>query len=119
MISDFRKVICVVIAAVMLILVGCTTSIETPSDELVASNWYAKLENNNEIKLCFLGDEASMEFVFSDKEKLSISGFCEVSDSQFVIYDEITKTPYVFDYIVHFDRVFVKYFTNTVSLYKI
>ena len=32
--------------------------------------------------------------------------------------DDKTKTPYAFEYIVHFDRVDVKFSTNTVSLYK-
>ncbi len=103
----------------LLFLVGCTTIVETASDELTASTWYAKLENNNEIKLRFKDDNACIEVVFSDDEKLCVSGFCEVSDTEFIIYDKTTQTAYVFEYIVHFDRVIVKYFTNTVSLYKI
>ncbi len=114
-----KNFICIMIVLSVLFLVGCTKTIETSSDELVASDWYVKLENDNEISLEFNDDNATMEFLFSDEEKLCISGFCEVSDNKFIIYDKNTKTPYVFEYIVQFDRVFVNFFTNTVSLYKI
>lgn len=114
-----KKIFCITIVLSVLFLVGCTNTIETSSDELVASDWYAKLENNNEISLEFNDDNATMEFLLFDEEKLCISGFCEVTDSEFVIYDKDTKAPYAFEYIVQFDRVFVKFFTNTVSLYKI
>lgn len=100
-------------------LTSCTTDILTPSDELVSSSWYAKLENNNEIKLSFLEDTASLILTFPDNKKIVIHGFCEVSDTAFVIHDEKTDTPFAFEYIVHFDRVEVIYNKNTVSLYKL
>ncbi len=68
--------------------------------------------------LSFKDDNATLKMKQKDGEKLCISGFCEVSDSIFVIYDDKTKTPYAFEYMVHFDRVNVKILTNTVSLYK-
>lgn len=68
--------------------------------------------------LSFKDDNATLQIKQSNGEKMSISGFCELSDSIFIIYDNNSKTSYAFEYIVHFDRVNVKYLTNTVSLYK-
>lgn len=100
-------------------ITGCTsTSIQSYSDELVSSLWCAKLENSTQIMLSFKDDKADLKIILKDGSMLSINGVCEVSDSIFVIYDDKTRTPYAFEYIVHFDRVDVEFLTNTVSLYK-
>ncbi len=110
---------CILLLSFAFLLSSCTsTSIQSYSDELVESVWYAELENGTQIMLSFKDVKATLEIKQNDGEKMCINGFCEVSDSIFVIYDESTKTPYAFEYIVQFDRVNVKILTNTVSLYK-
>ena len=112
--------ICALLLSFIVVLAGCTsTSIQSYSDELVSSLWCAQLDNGTQIMLSFCLDEATLKMQLKDDEKLCISGFCEVSDSIFIIYDEATGVPYAFEYMVHFDRVSVRFLTNTVSLYKI
>lgn len=111
---------CVFLLVVILMLTGCTkTAIQSYSDELVSSLWSATLDNETRIMLSFAEDDtATLKMKLKGEKELSISGFCEVSDTIFVIYDDSTGVPYAFEYMVHFDRVILKFSTNTVSLYK-
>ncbi len=99
-------------------MVGCESVVTNSADELCANSWSAVLSNDNEISLCFDGDNATLKVNLADKQSASISGLCEISDSAFVIHDEKTNFDFAFSYIVHFNRVQLVYGENTVSLYK-
>ncbi len=100
-------------------LCSCTQVVTNSADELKMGEWSETLENESIILLSFDGDFAALEITNKGMESVSISGLCEVSETDFVIHDEKTKTPFAFSYIVHFDRVEIVYGENTVSLYKL
>ncbi len=114
--------ICIVATLLLLVIYtfcGCNRSIDNCADELVVSSYFAKLDNGSEISLSFCGDNATLYVKLADASACKISGFCEISDSIFVIYDDKTKKTYAFEYLVHFDSVDIIYEGNTVSLYKV
>lgn len=116
--KDFLLFVMIVEILFMFILCGCSETVSSYSDELSLNNWSATLDNKAKVSLEFEDDDAVFEIVLSDKQKVVISGLCEIDQSRFVIHDRATKTPYAFSYIVHFDRVEIVYDENTVSLYK-
>ena len=116
-----KKRIYLLIVPVMVLvfmLCGCSETVNSYSEELILNSWNATLNNGDKMTLSFSGDDATLKLVLKDDEKVVISGFCELDENYFVIHDEVTKIPYAFSYIVHFDRVEIVYGENTVSLYK-
>lgn len=100
-------------------LCSCTQVVVNSADELKLSSWGVTLDNENEITLSFDGDFATLSSSVKNEEIVKISGLCEFSETAFVIYDDDSKIPFAFSYIVHFDRVEITYDGNTVSLYKL
>ncbi|MBQ4128438.1 MAG: hypothetical protein IJD68_01540 [Ruminococcus sp.] len=98
---------------------GCSRNVVNCADELVLNSYYKELDNGNNISLSFNGDEATLKLELIDGSSQKISGFCELSNSDFIIYDKETLMPYAFSYVVHFDGVDIVYDSNTVSLYKV
>lgn len=101
-----------------LLFCSCTKVVTNSGDELTMSNWRAELDNKGVVTLTFESDNACFSFESSDGEKLVLEGLCELSKDVFVIHDVYTKTPYTFEYVVHFDSVDIMHGENTLSLDK-
>lgn len=113
-----RSTLCFALAFMLsFTLSGCTRQIKNSADELTLHSWSAQLENGNTIDLSFSDDNATLMLTVKDNDPVTLSGFCEISDSEFVIHDSAFGV-YPFSYIVHFDRVELTYDSNTVSLNK-
>ncbi len=106
------------VCLITVFLCSCTQVVTNSADELKMGEWSETLENESIISLSFDGDFATLKIANEYMENVCISGLCEFSETDFVIHDEKTKTPFAFSYIVHFDRVEIVYGGNTVSLYK-
>ncbi len=102
-----------------LALCSCTKAVANVSDELTASKWCSTFENGNCVYLSFEDDEADLTLSTSDKKSFTISGFCEISDSQFVIHDKETSSSFAFKYVVNFDSIDIVYDEHTLSLGKL
>ncbi len=115
-----RKTLCVTLCIyVLLCLCSCTRVITNNADELTFSSWGYEFKNGNSVNLSFANHNATLELYAKGVKKVVISGFCEINDTQFVIYDSKTKYGFAFEYIVYFDHVDIVYDNTTLSLNKI
>ena len=111
---------CIILCVcVVFCLCSCERVIANKADELTFSSWRGEFENGNTATLSFSGHNASFVMSAKDSSKVTISGFCEINDTQFVIYDSKTKYGFAFEYIVYFDHVDIVYDNTTLSLNKI
>ena len=115
-----RKSVCIMLCVcVAFCLCSCERVIANKADELTFSSWRGEFENGNSITLSFSGHNASFVISEKDSNKVTIYGFCEISENEFVIHDSTTKSSFAFGYDVYFDHVDIVYDNYTLSLGKI
>lgn len=114
-----KKCLVILVVAMCLLLSSCQKVIVTPADELTSYQYKSEYENGNVVSLYFEGDKATLDMVTKRGERAQICGFCEISESDFVIFDSKTGVAYPFGYTVYYDRVDIMYDENVLSLDKI
>lgn len=115
-----RKSVCIILCVcVVFCLCSCERVIANKADELTFSSWRGEFENGNTATLSFSEHNASFVMSAKDSSKVTISGFCEISDNKFVIHDTNTYHSFAFSYDVYFDHVDIVYDNYTLSLDKI
>lgn len=103
----------------MFLLCSCTRVIVNCADELSLYSYSKEFENGNTVSLSFDKNNATLSMKTNGGEQAVISGFCEMSETEFVIFDSKTGVAYPFEYIIYSDRVDIMYDTNVVTLDKI
>ena len=105
------------IAAVCLVLSGCTPTVNGPRDEIRLYDWVGEFDNGNTAQLCFYDSDAAFTVENSD-DSLDIVGLCSLTDDSIVIIDSSDDVSYEFDYELHGDSVELSYHGDTVTLEK-
>ena len=114
----FGLAVCVTGMIVLSIfLYGCTRVIKDASDELVMYSWSAALEGGAEVILRFDGDNAALLVTSGDTSSV-IEGYCILSPERFCIIDTDTGERFVFDYILHGDRIELSHNNSLIILRK-
>ena len=104
----------------MFVLCSCSRVIVNSADELTYNSYSKEFSNGNIVTLSFdENNNATLTMKTNKGKQAVISGFCEISDSEFVINDTKTSVAYPFRYTVYFDRVDIMYEGNVLTLNKI
>lgn len=114
-----KCIIIILVFAFLLLLCSCTKVIVNSADELTSYSYSKEFENGNIVSLSFDENNATLSMKTKRGDKAVISGFCEISDSEFVIFDSKTYVSYPFGYRVHYDSVDIMYDTNVLTLDKL
>ena len=102
----------------LLLLSGCSKTIDSPADELRAFSWQGDYENGNTVTLSFDDSNASLSVSNNDFE-LELEGLCVFSDDSFTICDNGSDINYTFGYALYGDRVEMSFIDGTISLKKL
>ena len=100
-----------------LFLYGCARVIRDASDELVMYSWSATLDGGAEVRLSFDSDNAALSVTSGDTSSV-ISGYCVLSADRFMILDDETGERFLFDYILHGDRIELSHNNSLIILEK-
>ncbi|MBQ3416599.1 MAG: hypothetical protein IJH32_02030 [Ruminococcus sp.] len=109
------SVVCFIVLSVF--LYGCTRVIRDASDELVMHSWSVALDGGAEVSLLFDGDNAEFSVTSGDTSSV-IKGYCVLSADRFMIIDDETGEQFVFDYILHGDRIELTHNNSLIILEK-
>lgn len=102
----------------VLLLSACTQTIENCGDELTLNSWSATLDNGVDVSLSFSDLSAKLILSKDNISDVVISGLCEISSNQLVIFDKKTGSFYAFEYQVFYDCVELSYADSTIKLFK-
>lgn len=114
-----RKYALILLVFVLMFLCSCTKVVKNSADELTSNSYGSEFENGNIVSLSFSDNNATLEMKTKNGESATISGFCEISDTQFVIFDSRTSVAYPFCYTVFSDHVDIMHDGNVLKLQKI
>ena len=109
------SVVCIIVFTMF--LYGCARVIRDASDELVMYSWSADLDGGAEVSLSFDGDNAELSVTGCDTSSV-IEGYCILSPERFMILDDETGERFVFDYVLHGDRIELSHNNSLIFLEK-
>lgn len=111
-------ILCITVVFILL-LCGCTQVVNSPADELKASNWQGVYDNGTQAGLEFGADHnAVLTLKTNDGKTVVISGGCIVNDETFMITDPKMGEGFTAGYKLHGDSVEITYHNNVVKLNK-
>ena len=86
------------IAALMLLLCGCTRTPAGNPAELRQYSWTGQTKGGGTVSLCFDGDKAALTLQ-NGGETAVISGMCLTDDETLIIFDDASAQSYRFGYM--------------------